>query len=343
VIAILFSLSLAHAGDGSVADNVGWARDAVRKGDLEGAAVFLAAAEAGAVTEKEPIPGAILARIWYLRGVVAEKNGDPEQEAIHLWRQTLVLDNDAEWDEELLASGEKHTLFEALRKEVIDRGAVDVRVPDKVGAAKLYVDGTRVKEGDLAIVGRHLAQITCPDGRTYGEWTEFDKKFKWLRLCPDGVDTSVVVTEQPDDETLGLLPDWEGTPHVTTDTTPPDSRPPDTENHEVAPPIAQTASSGGSGLRPLAFAGGGALFAVGLVLDLVWVNPTYADVADARANPATITRTEADEITAAFNTARWTTVGLLGGGLAIGGIGFLLDAHPAVVAGQPGMVVGGRF
>src|SRR4029453_10129586 len=99
--------------------------------------------------------------------------------------------------------------FEALRKEVEDRGAVDVGAPTATGLARLYVDGRRVRAGDTALAGRHLAQITCPDGTTRGRWTDFEKPPRWFKLCPGGVDTTVVVgAEAGAGEHVGLLPDW---------------------------------------------------------------------------------------------------------------------------------------
>ena len=52
----------------------------------------------------------------------------------------------------------------------------------------------------------HLAQVECPGEQgTHGVWTDFGRRLKWLELCPDGVDTSVVVEEE-EDEFEGLGP-----------------------------------------------------------------------------------------------------------------------------------------
>jgi hypothetical protein len=314
VIAILVATIGARAA--SVADDVASAREAILRQDYRAALSALDAAEDRAPAEDGPVPGPVLAGIWYLRGVVASVQGD---EAIHLWRQTLAVQNDLPWDTGLVPSGDERALFEALRKEVEDRGRVDVMAPEQTGLAKLFVDGRRVRAGDDAIVGQHLAQITCPDGVTRGRWTDFEKPFRWFRLCPDGVDTSVVVTEETaGGDDLGLLPVWKDDDAVDSA---PDEAKPATES------VARV-ERGGQG-RTVILASGGALVAVGLALDLLWVVPTYAKVSDARDAPDTITRAEADERTASYRAARWTTIGVLGAGVVVVGSGFLLDVHPA--------------
>ena len=216
------------------------------------------------------------------------------------------------WDTGLVPNGEERALFEALRKEVEDRGSVDVGAPPATGLAVLYVDGRRVRAGDTAMAGRHLAQITCPDGTTRGRWTDFEKPLRWFKLCPEGVDTTVVAADEgATDDELGLLPVWNDEPAV-----------------EVAPapaPVETVARlDRGGPSRTVLLASGGALVAVGLALDLFWVRPAYANVSDARSEPEATTRAEADELTAAFNTARWTTIGVLGAGVAIAGSSFFV-------------------
>jgi diaminopimelate epimerase len=65
------------------------------------------------------------------------------------------------------------------------------------------------------------------------------------------------------------------------------------------------------------------------ILDLFWVLPAYENVSDARSNPETVTRAEANELTASFQAARWTTIGVLGAGVAVAGSSFFV--HPAGV------------
>jgi hypothetical protein len=95
-------------------------------------------------------------------------------------------------------------------------------------------------------------------------------------------------------------------------------------------------------VRPVALVSGGVLLGVGVALDLLWVVPAYADVEAARNAPDATTRKDADALTSAFNTARWTTVGVLGGGVAITGVSFLLDAPGGPVSG-PTFRISGRW
>src|SRR5205085_5619026 len=123
--------------------------------------------------------------------------------------------------------------------------------------------------------------------------------------CPGGVDTSVVVaTEAGDGDDLGLLPDWSDEPAAA-------PAPAPTEN------VARVERGGPS--RTTLLASGGALVAVGFALDLFWVLPAYADIEDARSNPDSVSRTEADELTASYQAARWTTISVMGAGVVVAG------------------------
>ena len=308
-------LAMLAARAQSVAEDVAAARGAILRDDYDAARTALDAAEDRAPTENAPIQAPVLANIPYLRGIVLVREGDPDGDAIDRWRATLAIQNDLPWDTGLVPNGEERALFEALRKEVEDRGSVDVGAPPATGLARLYVDGRRVRAGDTAIAGRHLAQITCPDGTTRGRWTDFDKPLKWFKLCPGGVDTTVVATdEEASGDDLGLLPVWNDEPAV-----------------EAAPAPAPTETvthlDRGGPSRTVLLASGGALVAVGLALDLFWVGPAYAKVEDARSDPESVTRAEANELTASYNAARWTAIGVLGAGLAVAGSSFFV--HPA--------------
>jgi hypothetical protein len=308
---ILWLSALVARGQG-VAEDVAAARDAIVREDYDSALDALDAAEDRAPEENAPVTAPVLAGIPYLRGIVLVRQGDPRGEAIDRWRATLAIENDLPWDTTLVPNGDERALFEALRKEVEDRGTVDVGVPPATGLARLYVDGRRVHPGDEALTGRHLAQITCPDGTTRGRWTEFEKPLRWFKLCPGGVDTTVIVAASDQGDDLGLLPDW-------SDESEPAAAPAPQPTENVA-----RVERGPS--RTVLLASGGALVAVGLALDLFWVLPAYANVEDARSNPDTVTRAEADALTASFQAARWTTIGVLGAGVVVAGSSFFV--HP---------------
>ena len=161
---------------------------AISTSDLATAASYIRAAQGYAPQSPDVLEGEQLGRIWLYRGVIASMIGEREDDVMNLWRQAFV------------ASGPERDLFEALRQEVQGRPRVDARVPEAIGAAQLYVDGGLRIAGDGVREGMHLAQITCPDEQgTFGVWTDFtERKFDWLAMCPEGVDTTVVVADDGD-------------------------------------------------------------------------------------------------------------------------------------------------
>lgn len=179
------------------------AREAILQDDLPLAAGYVRAAELYAPQAPQTIDSEELGRIWLYRGMILYKqNAEDAAQAMDQWRQALAINTELEWDREALDNNNARGLFEALRREVRDYPELDIGVPEKVGAAKLYVDGNRVSAEDEVLEGVHLAQVECPDEQgTFGLWTQFDKPIKWFQLCPDGVDTSVeVADDEPEDD-----------------------------------------------------------------------------------------------------------------------------------------------
>ena len=187
-------------------DALGDARTALAAQDAAGALKSIEGAMAAAESlESVGRPG-MLGRAWFYKGLALQLSGKADA-ATDAWRMSLIIDNEHQWEEALYANGPLQDLYEALRKEVRDRSKVDAQVPEAVGAARLYVDGERVKSGATVLQGAHLAQVECPDGTVHGAWTDFSKKFKWLKLCPAGVDTTVVVADaEAEDEWAGFGP-----------------------------------------------------------------------------------------------------------------------------------------
>lgn len=180
------------------------ARQAMVDGDPELAAGLIRAAELHAPEAGTIMDSAELARIWMYRGMIVYGQGNPDDLATQLWRQAFAIDNEIEWDAAFYDDNDALGLFEGLRAESTGRPRAGILHPGAVGAAKLYVDGDRAAEEDTVRIGVHLAQVECPEEQgTFGVWTDFDKKFKWLKLCPAGVDTSVVVEEEPEDDEFG--------------------------------------------------------------------------------------------------------------------------------------------
>jgi len=190
---VLLLPGLARAG---VADDLLTARTALVAHDTKAAARALDSAEASAPLEGTVTSTTVVARLFYYRGVLAQLDGDKKGASLDMWRQTLLIDNGYQWEVEVLDADDPRSLFEALRAEVRGRPHTDATVPEATGAAQLFVDGGRVKAGAEVIQGMHLLQITCPDGSVHGKWADLEKDPKWLKMCPAGVDTSVVVADE---------------------------------------------------------------------------------------------------------------------------------------------------
>lgn len=292
--ALVLGLGLALAAapaQAGVNEDLSAARAALVAGDAKGALGALQSAQAAAQSSTELVPNRQLAQIFYLRGVALRLNGDKEAGNAE-WRQALVIHNQHEWDGALIADNEVRDFFEALRSEVRGRPKVDALVPAQVGAAKLFIDGERAEAGQKVLEGLHLSQVACPEDVVYGQWTRFDKKTKWLKLCPKGVDTTVVVAAAEDDFGMPNFGDEPAEPAVAaTDPKAGDPKGGDPKAGEGGEPLSMPEGGGEKliGPRrvswPLVAAGGGTLLASGVTLlvanarNNAFYSDTYTDVA----------------------------------------------------------------
>ena len=180
------------ASAGSLTDELTAAQKALVEKNVDGALASVDNAEAAAAElDTVAVPG-IVGKVHYYRGMGLYMQGDQEG-AMSEWRTALLIDNELQWDEAIAKDGQAQDLFEALRKEVRDRPSVEGHIPPLVGLAKLYVDGSRVCPGDRIQEGTHLLQVDCPDDRIHGDWATFPKKkYKWLKLCPNGLDVNAI-------------------------------------------------------------------------------------------------------------------------------------------------------
>lgn len=195
------ALSLpATALAGTFPEDVGAAGDALKGADTKAALSLLDAAEDTAQALDEVVNSKELARYWFYRGLASWMKGGAIDDGGEAWRNALIVDNDYEWDEEIAKDRDAQDFFLALRAEVRSRPLVNPAVPEAMGEARIYVDGIRVRAGDLAREGTHLAQIRCPDLATFGEWSTFAKPPKYFKKCPGGVDTSIIVEEEEEEE-----------------------------------------------------------------------------------------------------------------------------------------------
>lgn len=214
VLVLLGSVWHSSAWGQSVAESLGEAVKAFEEDDTREMRRQLDDAEDAILQGESVVATPHLAQYWYLRGLEHHKRRKTKR-AMDAWRKALVVNPDFEWDVSLMSDKDPRRLFEALRGETGVRAEVDAQVPQKVGAATMWVDGRRVRHEARVMAGPHLLQVVCPDTKVYGQFTELpDKKLDWLSLCPAGVDTSVVVTESAadEDEFDGLAPDFDDPP-----------------------------------------------------------------------------------------------------------------------------------
>lgn len=355
-------------------DAVSSARAALQDGNEKRAVAELRDAEALAAAASGIVHQARLGEALLLRGAALHRRGGRSAErGMDAWRAALVVAPDLQWDTGLLGEGDDWSIFLALRGEVSSRQRVDVGVPAATGAATVHVDGVRMHAGDKVVSGSHLGQITCDDGTVQGTWTTLMPPPDWLALCPNGVDTTVVVAAPADDDWGDMAPAF-GTPVNAGDGgaqesdaggAPPEpvaaAGPVDPEPQADVPmpdPDSADGSSVASAVsvrgRPsftvpqIALLGsGGALMAGGTVLYFTAVVPSVDAALAAAADPAGISRGAADDLTAKARRRQGLTLASLGGGaaLAAGGLAWslLLDApvRPTIAPGHVGLR--GRF
>lgn len=363
VAALFFVLASPVAFAGPIAEPLAAVRASLDTGDAKAALAQLEDIEAGLGALTEVVPQQELARIHYLRGAAYFQHPRHRKKGRHTdaWRAALAIDNTFSWDRELIASSDAFRLFEALRGEVRSRGYHDTGVPEATGAAQIFVDGVRHRDGDQVIaLGQHLAQITCPDEQgTFTFLTDFSTPPDWFGRCPDGVDTSVVVEEEDEWSSFGPAisfsdaPQPQPTPEDPQPTpeepepTPVDSAPgsdvqvisgslpgaavtpeedPDPEPAQEAPVVADATGGKGFGTGGVLMTSGGALLVGGIALNFAVVAPTFAEIEAAREDPEGIRREEADALTQRFNVARTGALVMLGAGVALGGAGLFIDA-----------------
>ena len=93
--------------------------------------------------------------------------------------------------------------------------------------------------------------------------------------------------------------------------------------------------------------GGGAVaLLAGSVVNFALLNPEFSEIQQARANPSTVTRAEADVLTASFQQTRVLTLGLVASGAVLGGVGgamWWMQQDVRVWAGADGIRMIGRF
>lgn len=298
------------------------------------------------LTQSELISPQLLPDFWMYRGL-AYSNRRKREEAIKAWRQAVRIDI------ELLSRAEATGIFgieqldiiAALTQETSAQHERRLDIPSQTGQIQYFLDGKVVKAGTLSHEGRHLLQINCPLDPFQSVWVDSLQGIDWLSYCPSGMGEAKAagIPGLGDLSNLVIPP-----PIITTPApeSPPNSEPKDLEPEAV--PDTATAETTYD-LAPLSterdaskdqveimiipsndlrdrlgmgcMIGGGVFFASGVVLHFTAVRPRYALIEAARANPESVTRIQANQLTDSFNSSRWTTIALLGAGAAMSGSG----------------------
>jgi len=304
--ALLSLLFVPSALAGPVEYALSEARVAIEDAEFEQARALLEGSRESAASSDEIILNDSLSRVEYYLGIIEYYDGDPDDGAMGFWRKSLILNPGFAWDTSLVAEQDARDIFEALRSEIRQRSQAPTGVPEEeIPDFRVYIDGNLAHDYDLVVSGRHLVQVACPDNTVKGLWVDFGEAPDYLGLC--GI---VLETEQPDPGRTGREPrDWDGP----------------------------------SGLQIGLWSGGGARVAGGAAMYFLSVSPNLTAIEAARDDAATITRDEADDLTAAFNRGRLVEGVLLGAGFATVGVAFFIDDDLAIVPTGNGGVLTGRF
>ena len=340
VVAVGLFFSGPTALAGPMSDDLASVRVQLEAGEYKPALKMLKQLE-GALPELDALAEQReLSTLWLYRGVAEHLRGAKKDRDVNAWRQALIIDNEIPWDTSLVESDDSFGLFEALRGEVRSRNTRSPGIPEMTGAAELYVNGVRLREDAPMLEGIHLAQIKCPDEQgVFSTVTDLSQPVDWFALCPDGVDTSVVINE---DEWAEFGPVFGPSPDETTPA--PDEVAVTPDEVAVTPDaVAVVPEPRRRTPNTALLTTGGILLVSGSVVNFAMVNPAYAEIEAANAAPRSISRLEADKLVTRFDMARYTTLGLLGAGLVSTGVGFFVDAPVRPVVGWGVLGVSGQF
>jgi hypothetical protein len=339
------------------------AKTAIKAGDKRSARDALGRAYDAFARSEGVAPNEILATYWFYQGLLFNQR-KKSQDAMDAFRQALVVERQFVWDREVNDDRELRKVFEALRGEVASRETISPQVPEKMGCAQAYVDGSRVVGGEAEVaIGWRLVQIQCPHGDVYGAWTDFgpENPVDWLGLCPYPVDTSIVIPESSEAESefegvdvdFGQAPVDDSSPCLDIMTQPP---PVVAVAEAPVNPAARSQSNfmhstfgadSWTTPRIITVGAGGVLIASGIAVHYAGVVPAYAMVEWGRRNPTGLTRYQADILTDRFRTRRSVSYALTATGVVTTAVGLFVlkpkSTHMQPVLLPHGMGLHGRF
>ncbi len=363
LIGIVGALLVTNDAQAFPQDHLDKARVALKAEDKRGAKHALESAHHAFAHSEGVAPNDILATYWFYRGLLESQRKKSER-AMDAFRQALVVDHQFSWDRDLNDDRELRKVFEALRGEVASRDTIPTGIPEKLGCAQAYVDGSRVAGNGEVAVGLRLAQVQCPHGDVYGVWTDFNPEapVDWLALCPYPVDTTIELVTNKDpasefedmDVEFGRSESEASNPCLEIMSKPP----PVVSNVETHP--ARKKSTGQTNYlkstfgmdswttpRIITVGAGGILITSGIVVHYAGVVPAYAMVEWGRRNPTGLTRYQADILTDRFRSRRGISYALTATGVAATAVGIFV-LKPKSTSVQPvltpqGVGLWGRF
>lgn len=324
---MIWLCSLAFAGP--VEEEVARARSEVLAGNYDEALAALERAEDQAGETETVVLASTLAGIHFYRGAVEYHQGDRSEAMLRYLRQALVIDLEYGFDREAIPDPETDDLFYALRSEVGQRPKYASGAREDAVDAKIFVDGKLMTEFDYIRLGDHLVQVMCPNGKVETEWMTIEGDVDLYKQCRgkvtfggeggDEIDPyAMVIEEEPEPE---VREKKEREPR---------------EKKEREPLDVDVASVGLMG-------GGAVLLGAGVGMNFAVVEPAFAEIEAARADPASLSRAKADTLTTRFNTSRYATMGLLVAGAGCATAGVLTNDRIGVLAGPNGIVITGTF
>ncbi len=315
---IVLCASLALADEVAYADLIQTARAAIAKEDWASAKQALNEAEGAASGTEALISNDDLVRLWFYRGVIEWRQGDPAGQALDLWRKALVFGTDYAPDADVLPAPEAQDVYYALREEQKGKDQVALALPEDPGDATIFVDGKRYEPLDAVYYGSHFIQVRCAEGNLVSSWHNFGTPPPdYLVLCSGG---SYPVAGKSKTK----APKTPKEPKAAKE---PKAEEPAPEKVAKAPkePKAEKAEGGGGDLAGWVLMGvGGALVLGGTGTNFLIVNPAWTAGEAANADPSSVTADDAEAIIARFNSGRMLTLGLIGAGVVTAGAGVVV-------------------
>ena len=302
---LILGFSVAQAED--LVGSIDKAREALVKKEYAKALELLEQAEGAVTTHSKVVKPKDLASIWYYRGTAKKLL---EQDPLGDWRQALIFDLQYQWEDGFIDSSTTSDFFLNIRDEVKYRPQSTVCVPEKYGQAKLYVNGYLLKGHSAVPEGRHFAQIECPKGEVYGQWTDFSKQIKWLKMCKYSFDVEDMPVKEEEDE-FGEFGAFGSKANAT---------PVATLAADTTPCTAPT----GKGDKTFIYAAAGTAAVSGVVYLLALQGRAKYDDFE---HPDVNTPEDLSDIRKSVNTQVFTSAGL--GGVAIGLYGYAMWKYKA--------------